>query len=185
MAKKVKSPTRVLTKKVRFGYVQVFKPASIAEGGDLKYSVCIIVKKTDTETLKRIKAGVDAAKKAGTTLWGGKIPGDLKKPLRDGDDERPDQEEFEGCYFMNANSNLRPGVLDLDKNEILDPSDFYSGCYGRASVNFFPYNSAGNKGIACGLNNLQKLTDGESLTGRTKPEDDFADDYEDEDDFLS
>jgi len=186
MAKRKSAPTKAVTGKVRFAYANVFKAVALVEGNEAKYGVCLIVPKEDKDTLKKLKAGIDAAKESGAKLWGGKIPSGLKTPIRDGDDERPDQEEFEGAYFLNANSLQKPGLVDADMNEIFDATEFYSGCYGRASVNFFPYSVGGSKGIACGLNNLQKLADGENLVGRTKPEDDFGDDFEDdEDDFLS
>ena len=122
--------------------------------------------------------------------WGGKLPGNLKTPLRDGDAERADEaEEYVGMYFLNANSTQKPGIVDKDLNEILDNTEVYSGCYGRVSINFFPYNSAGNKGIGCGLQNVQKLADGEVLGGaRASAEADFSDDFEyedEEEDFLS
>jgi hypothetical protein len=107
----------------------------------------------------------------------------LKTPLRDGDTERPDDEAYADCYFVNANSGTAPGIVDADRNEILNRSEVYSGVYGRASINFYAFNSNGNKGIACGLNNLQKIRDGEPLGGKSRAEDDFATD--DEDDFLS
>lgn len=176
--------TKVITGKVRFSYAHVFKPAAIVEGADPKYSVAILIKKTDKETLKKIKDAVEAAKQAAAPMWGGKIPANLKLPLRDGDEDRSDQPEYEGCYFLNASSNQKPGIIDADKCEIMDQSEFYSGCYGRASLNFFAFNQAGNRGIAVGLNNLQKLADGEPLAGRNRPEDDFGDDEEYEDDDL-
>ena len=107
----------------------------------------------------------------------------LKTPLRDGDVERPDDEAYADSYFVNANSSTAPGIVDADRQPILDHSEVYSGVYGRASINFYAFNSNGNKGIACGLNNLQKIRDGEPLGGRSRAEDDFAD--EDEEDFLS
>lgn len=179
--------TKVVTGKVRFCYVNVFQPRAVSEDQDPKYSVCILIPKENKDTLKKIKAAIETAKKEGASIWGGKIPSNLKTPLRDGDEERPDQPEFVGHYFINANSKLKPGVVDRHLNEILDATEFYSGCYGRASLNFYAYNRAGNKGIGCGLNNLQKLEDGEPLGGHTRPEDDFEalDDFENDDDFLS
>jgi hypothetical protein len=93
--------------------------------------------------------------------------------LRDGDAEKEDA-AYEGCYFINANSVQKPGVVDQDLNPILDQNEFYSGCYGRASITFYPYNAQGSKGIACGLNNVQKLEDGEKLGGGTTAAADFA-----------
>ena len=117
--------------------------------------------------------------------WGGKQPKNLHLPLRDGDEERADEyPEYKGMMFLNANSKTAPGVVDKDLNVILDSEEFYSGCWGRVSVNFFPYDSAGNRGVGVGLNNVQKLKDGERLGGaRATAEDDFDDDFEDEEDF--
>ena len=180
------APTKVVTGKIRMSYANLFEPRAIAEGQDAKYSLCILIPKSDTKTLQKIKAAVDAAKEAGKGSWGGKIPGGLKLPLRDGDTDRPDQEEYAGHYFLNANSKQKPGIVDKDVNPILDQSEVYSGCYGRVSINFFPFNSSGNKGVGCGLNNVQKLADGEPLGGRSRAEDDFGpvDDDSDDDDFL-
>lgn len=107
----------------------------------------------------------------------------LKTPLRDGDTERPDSPEYAGCYFVNANSATAPGIVDADRQEIIDRSEVYSGVYGRASINFYAFNSNGNKGIACGLNNLQKIRDGAPLGGKSRAADDFATD--EDDDFLA
>ena len=106
----------------------------------------------------------------------------LKTPLRDGDVERPDDPAYANAYFINANSATAPGIVDADRNPSLSRSEVYSGVYGRASITLYAFNSNGNKGIACGLNNLQKARDGEPLGGRASAESDFADD--DDDDFL-
>ena len=103
----------------------------------------------------------------------------IKNPLRDGDAERPDDETYKDSYFINANSATAPGIVDAVRQPILERSEVYSGVYGRASINFYAFNSNGNKGIACGLNNLQKISDGEPLGGKTRAEDDFADEDED------
>ena len=107
----------------------------------------------------------------------------IKTPLRDGDLERPDDEAYKNAYFINANSATAPGIVDADRQPILERSELYSGVYGRASINLYAFNSNGNKGIACGLNNLQKIRDGEPLGGKSRAEDDFAT-ADDEDDFL-
>lgn len=182
--------TKVVTGEVRFSYLHVFEPHAIEPGQDAKYSVSLLIPKSDKKTLTKIKKAVEAAKVAGqATKFGGKVPANLKTPLRDGDTERPDQEEYKGHYFINANSTGKPGLVDANVDPIMDSTELYSGCYGRASVNFYAYNVSGNRGIACGLNNLQKLRDGDTLGGRSRAEDDFdavevEDDFE-EDDFLS
>lgn len=85
----------------------------------------------------------------------------IKTPLRDGDLERPGDDAYKDSFFVNANSATKPGIVDADCQNILERSEVYSGVYGRASINFYAFNSNGNKGIACGLNNLQKIRDGE------------------------
>lgn len=182
--------TKVITGKVRFSYAHVFEPSSI-NGSEEKYSVSILIPKEDTKTLKAIKVAIEAAKQAGISKFGGKIPQGLKNPLRDGDTEREDDEVYAGCYFLNANCKTKPGIVDRKNQRITDSTEFYSGCYGYASVSFFAFNSNGNKGIACGLNNLMKTHDGEPLGGRSSAEDDFKglsdidDDFENCEDFLS
>ena len=177
--------TKVITGKVRLSYAHLFKPVALSEDQDPKYSVCLLIPKSDKATLKKINAAIEAAKQAGASLWGGKVPNNLKTPLRDGDDERPDQPEYENCYFINASSKTAPGVVDKDVQPILDSTEIYSGCYARASVNFYPFSKAGNKGIACGLNNVQKIADGDYLGGRSRAEDDFdAIEDDDDEDFL-
>lgn len=177
-------PMKVITGKVRFSYVNIFKSRSFQPGQDEKFSICLLIPKKDKKTVQEIKAAINAAIQQGIAeKWGGKKPGNLKLPLRDGDDERADEaEEYAGMYFLNANSNQKPGIIDMYKNEILDPTEVYSGCWGRASINSFPFNSNGNKGVGVGLNNIQKLGDDEPLGGaRASAEDDFEEDFEDDD----
>lgn len=174
--------TKIITGKVRFSYTNVWEPKSI-NGGEEKYSVSLIVPKDDKKTINEIKAAIEAAKQEGKAKLGGKIPTNLKTPLRDGDIDRPDDEAYKNSYFINANSKDRPQIVDKNVKPILDQSEVYSGCYGRASVTFYAFNSNGNKGIACGLGNLQKLADGEPLSGRSRAEDEFS--SLDDEDFLS
>lgn len=166
----------------RFSYLHCWEPDSV-NGGDPKYSVSAIIPKSDTKTINAIKAAVEQAKKDSISKWGGKIPANLKLPLRDGDIDRPDDEAYKDSYFFNANSRQAPQVVDARVQPILDQSEVYSGCYGKISVTFYGYNSNGNRGIAAGLGNIQKLRDGESLGGRSTAEEDFQ--TEEEDDFLS
>lgn len=178
--------TKVVTGEIRLSYAHIFAPYAHEAGQDEKYSTAILIPKSDKTTLKKIKAAVEAAKEAGKAKFGGKIPANLKTPLRDGDEERPDQEEYAGHYFLNASSKTKPGVVDKQLNPIMDSEELYSGCYARVSINFYAFNTAGNKGIACGLNNVQKLRDGDYLGGRSRAEDDFdaLDDDGEDDDFL-
>ena len=177
--------TKVITNKVRFSYVNIFRSRAFREGQDAKYSICLLIPKKDKATLAKIKKAIDDAIEEGiSSRWGGKRPKTLHLPLRDGDEERADEApEYEGMYFLNANSNQKPGIVDKDLNEILDPDEVYSGCWGRASINFYAFNTNGNKGVGVGLNNIQKLKDGERLGGaRASAESDFGDDFEDDED---
>ena len=185
---KYTNPTKVITgPNTRLSYANVWEAKSI-NGGAPKFSVSLIIPKSDTRTVEKIKAAIEAAYKEGESKLKGNgrsVPAlsAIKNPLRDGDTERPDDEAYANSYFINANSATKPGVVDADCQPILDTSELYSGIYGRASINFYAFNTNGNRGIACGLNNLQKLRDGEPLGGKSRAEDDFADN--DDDDFLS
>lgn len=174
----MENSTKVITGKVRFSYANVFEPTAMQDGQTPKYNVSIIISKSDTKTVEAIKKAIEAAKEAGKSKIAdknGKIPVNLKTPLRDGDEERPDDPAYENSYFINANSERKPGIVDRDLNPIMSRDDFYSGCYGRASINFYVFN-VNSKGIACGLNNLQKLEDGERLAGGSSAEEDFGGD---------
>ena len=175
---------KVVTNEVRFSYTHLWEPQAI-NGSEPKYSVSLIIPKKDTETIKAIKEAIETAKKDGIAKFGGKIPANLKLPLRDGDIERPDDEAYADSYFINCNSKDKPQIVDKNVQPILDRNEVYSGCYARVSISLYPFNTNGNKGIACGLGNIQNIADGEPLGGRTRAEDDFEA-YEDEDDdFLS
>lgn len=184
MSKNFVNPTKVITGvNTRWSYANVWEAKSI-NGGAPKFSVSLIIPKSDTKTIEKIKAAIQAAYEEGESKLKGNgktVPAlsVLKTPLRDGDLERPDDEAYANSYFVNANSGTAPGIVDVDRQPIIDHSEVYSGVYGRASINFYAFNSNGNKGIACGLNNLQKMRDGEPLGGKTRAEDDFADDDED------
>ena len=173
--------SKVITGKVRMSYVNVFE---MNDKG--KYSVCLLIPKGDKETLAKLKAAIEEVKAdpKSAVKWGGKWLASFKSPLRDGDTERDVEKnpEYKGHYFINCNSGQKPDVVDAALNPIMDKSAVYSGCYGRASVNFYPFSMDGNKGIAAGLNNVQKLADGERLGGGSRASDDFT---AVEEDFLS
>lgn len=183
-----KAPTKVITgPNTRFSYLNAWEPKAI-DGGKPKYSVSLIIPKDDTATIEKINAAIQAAYEEGQSKLKGNgksVPqlAAIKKPLRDGDIERPDDEAYANSYFVNANSASAPGIVDANRQPIIEHSEMYSGIYGRASINFYAFNVNGNRGIACGLNNLQKLRDGEPLGGKASAESDFA--TEDDDDFLS
>jgi len=182
------NPMKVITgPDTRWSYANVWEAKSI-NGGTPKFSVSLIIPKSDTATVAKVKAAIEAAYHEGEAKLKGNgksIPPltSIKTPLRDGDLERPDDPAYANAYFINANSATAPGIVDADRNVILTRSEVYSGVYGRASINFYAFNSNGNRGIACGLNNLQKIKDGEPLGGKSRAEDDFATDLDE--DFLS
>ena len=184
---KINNPMKVITgPDTRWSYANVWEPKSI-NGGTPKYSVSLIISKSDTKTIAKIEAAIEAAYKEGEAKLKGNgksVPAlsVIKTPLRDGDMERPDDPAYANAYFVNANAISAPGIVDADRNPILTRSEVYSGVYGRASISFYAFNSSGNKGIACGLNNLQKIRDGEPLGGKASAESDFASD--EDDDFL-
>ena len=181
---KTANPMKVVTGIVRLSYANVWEPKSI-NGGAEKYSVSLIIPKSDTKTIAAVNAAIDAAIEEGKSKFGGKAPNkaSLKLPLRDGDIDRPDDDAYANSYFVNANSNTAPQIVDRQVNPILDRSEVYSGVYARVSINFYAFNSNGNKGVACGLGNIQKMRDGEPLGSRSDAADDFVGE-KDEDDFL-
>lgn len=182
------NPMKVITgPDTRWSYANVWEAKSI-NGGAPKFSVSLIVPKSDTKTVAKIKAAIEAAYHDGESRLKGSgksVPplSTIKTPLRDGDSERPDDPAYANSYFINANSATAPGIVDADRNVIITRSEVYSGVYGRASINFYAFNSNGNRGIACGLNNLQKVRDGEPLGGKSSAEDDFSTELDE--DFLS
>ena len=184
------NPLKVITgKDTRWSYCNVWEAKAI-NGGTPKFSVSLLIPKSDTVTVKKIKAAIEAAYREGEAKLKGNgktVPPltAIKTPLRDGDAERPDDPAYAGHYFLNANSATAPGIVDADCQPILTRSEVYSGVYGRASISFYAFNSSGNRGIACGLNNLQKIRDGEPLGGRASAESDFSDFDDEDDDFLS
>ena len=169
------NPLKVITGKVRFSYAHVFEPAATSDdGGDKKYSVSLIIPKSDKATLAKIKTAIEAAKQAGLAKWGGKLPKVVKTPLRDGDAEK-DDECYENSMFINAKSSQKPGIVDANLDEIISRDEFYSGCYGYASVAFFAYDNGVSKGVTCGLNAVLKTKDGERFGGsRGSAQADFA-----------
>ena len=168
----------------RISFANIWEPKAI-NGGDEKYSVSCLIPKSDKKTLARIQKAVEAAKEDGKARkWSGKIPPNLKLPLRDGDIDRPDDENYEDCYFLNASSKDAPQVVDRKVNPILDPMMVYSGCYCNVSVNFYAFNANGNRGVAAGLGNIQFVRDGERLSGKASADADFDALEDDDEDVL-
>ncbi|GLG01706.1 hypothetical protein Alches_17460 [Alicyclobacillus hesperidum subsp. aegles] len=183
--------TKLITGKVRLSYANIWEPRP-DNNGNLKYSCAILIPKSDKETLRKYKAIIDALKAEAEARYRGKLPANFKFPLHDGDEERPDDPNYAGHYFINAYSNTKPGIAKpagKDANgktkfqEITDSTEVYSGCYARVSLNFYLYDNQ-SKGIGAGLNNIVKVQDGERLAGTPSVEQDFADEeFDDLDDY--
>lgn len=182
-----KNPMKVITgPDTRWSYANVWEAKSI-NGGAPKYSISLIIPKSDTKTVAKIRAAIEAAYIDGESKLKGSsksVPplDSIKTPLRDGDVERPDDPAYADSYFINANSATAPGIVDADLNPVMTRSQVFSGVYGRASITMYAFNSNGNRGIACGLNNLQLIRPGEPLGGKASAEEDFSSD--EDDDFL-
>lgn len=170
--------SNLVTGKVRFSYANVFEPRQ-TPNGDLKYSVTLLIPKSDTNTYQRIMNEINKTLEENlANTFKGVMPASPKIPIYDGDGVRPSGEAFgqecKGHWVMTANSNSAPEVVDASCNPIISKNEFYSGCYGRVSLRFYAYNQNGNKGVGCGLGNVQKLEDGQPLDGRTTAVDDFG-----------
>lgn len=173
---KVINGTKVMTNAVRLSYANIWEPKAMEDGGDKKYSTAILIPKSDTKTVKAIEAAVKNAIEEGKSKkFGGKVPAKLKTPLRDGDEDYPDDETYKDMYFLNASSKKQPGIVNVMKQPIEDEDEVYSGCYAIVTMNFYAFNVNGNRGIAAGLSNILKVADGERLAGGASAEQDFAD----------
>lgn len=169
----------VTTGKVRLSYCHIWQPQTPQNGGDPKYSVTILIPKSDAATVNALFQEMEQAKQAGVAnVWGGTLPPIVKNPLYDGDGMRPSGEcfgpECKGHMVITASSKSQPQVVDLNVQPILNQAEVYSGCYGRVSLNFFAYNQAGNRGIGCGLNCIQKIADGDPLSGGVSAQEAFG-----------
>ena len=187
MAPSKDTSTKVVTGEVRLSYVHLFEKYSNIEGQEPKYSVVILVPKTDKATIRKIQAAQQAALEQGkSSKFGGKIPKPWKNTFRDGDEEKDTEEspEYAGHMFMTVSTNRKPAVVDRAREPIEDQDEVYSGCYARVSLNAYPFSASGNKGVSFGLQNVQKLRDGEPLGSVSRVEDDF-DELGDEDDADS
>ena len=188
--------TKVTIGECRLSYCHLFTPEAIADGGEKKYSVSIIIPKSNTKLVAEIKKAISAALQLGVaSKFGGKTPTNWKNPLRDGDLEKGEDEAYAGSYFISASSKTKPGVVKRMKVngqntlvEVTNEEDVYSGCLGYVSVNFFPFSNAGNKGVGAGLNNVLKTRDGDFLGGRSSAQTDFSnvnlDAFDDEDEDM-
>lgn len=183
--KKYDSATKVLIK-CRLSYAHVWEPKPETAQFDAgKYTAVLIIPKSDTATIKKIKAAIEAARVAGKDKLAGVKAKAIKYPLKDAEEEEMEGAEFENCMFLNAKSPTAPQIVDRAVEPILDRAEVYSGCYCNVTVNFFAYNQ-GAAGIGAGLGNIQKLKDGERLSGGATAQQDFEaleDDSEDDDIF--
>lgn len=161
---------------VRFSYAHVFTPFSFDnDPSKAQYSVCVLIDKKDTKTIDKVQNAIDYAMDQGkTSKWNGSIPNNLWFPLRDGDDEKEGDPAYKGKLFLNAKTKTQPTVVDRQVQRIIDPNEFYSGCYGNVSLSFYPFSASGNKGVGVGLRNIQKTRDGERFGGGSSAEDDFT-----------
>lgn len=181
--------TQITTGKVRFSYCNLFVPKVPQQGGDPSYSVTLLIPKSDKATIQKIKAAIEAAKQNFLQKNAGKkLPSDLKTTLHDGDGEKPNGGEYgpecAGHYVMTTSTKNKPVLVHADKTPLTDPAELYSGCYGRAIINFYVYDVNGNKGVSAGLNGVMKLYDGEPLAGGVVTDADWDDGWEDADDDL-
>lgn len=182
-------PTKVITGEVRLAYANLLTPRAPQPGADPKFSTVLLIPKEDTATIKKIKRAQQAALEEGAgKVFGGKIPKVWKNTLRDGDEEADLERnpEYEGMMFMNVSSKTKPGLVDRSLAELIDQTEVYSGMYARVSINAFAYSFQGSKGVSFGLNNVQKLRDGEAFAGSSRAADDFdaLDDDDDDDDLI-
>ncbi len=173
-------PMKVLTGEVRLSYVHLTTPRTSQQGGEPKYSVTLLIPKTDVSTKADIDASIQAAANdAMSRVWNGARPPMLRSPIYDGDGVRPSGEPFgeecEGHWVITASTKNKPQIVGIDNiNCELSPADIYSGMYGRVTIRFFGYSNSGNKGIGCGLGNVLKTRDGEPLSGSASAATDFA-----------
>lgn len=182
------SETQITTGRVRFSYCTLIEPKASAEGGTPKFSTTLLIPKSDTYSVSKIRGAIAAAKAAYLAKNPGKkLPSELKNTLHDGDGEKPNGGDYgpecAGCYVMTVSSKNRPVIVDAAKVP-LDPSEVYSGCYGRAIINFYVYDTSGNKGITAGLNGIMKLSEGEPLSGSVVTDSDWDDDWTDDSGLL-
>lgn len=179
--------TKVVTGKARFSYAHLFAPYAQSQKDTPKYDVTLLIPKSDTSTLNKFKIAMNEARESFVKKHGeNSLPPKPATTLHDGDGVKEDGSHYgpecKGCYVIRVSSTTKPVVVDAFRNVITDPSEVYSGCYGRAAINFYGYNTNGKRGISAGLLSVQKLSDGDPLGGAMGSADDFDDDYQDEDD---
>ena len=172
------SNTQMTTGEVRLSYAHLYDPYS-NNGGDPKYSVTVLMPKTDVQAKARLDAAFEAAKQKGIAeKWNGVLPPVVASAIHDGDGVRPNGEPFgaecKGHWVFTASSKNPVSLVDASMNPIVQKGELYSGCYARVCVSLFPYNSNGKRGIGIGLEAVQKLRDGDPLGGGVSVADAFG-----------
>ena len=176
--------TKVVTGKVRLSFPALFEPVSF-ENGPAKYSVMLLIPKSDKKTIGKIREAEEEAKKNGvSTKWNGKMPKEIRSIIKDGDESADDFPEREDMWVMTVRTDRKPQVVDAQLNPVLDLAEVYSGVYGRVSINAYPYLFAKQAGVSFGLNNVQIVADGEPLGGATRAVDDFDEFGDDDEDLI-
>jgi hypothetical protein len=161
---------KVTTPVGRLSFPALFKAESM-EGGEPKFSCVLLFPKGSTD-LSALQA---MAKAAAAEFWPKGMPQGARSPFRDGDQKDPMIDGYAGHIFVRFSSTQRPKVVDLNLQEIVEPSEVYAGCFCRVSASCYAYDKTGNRGVAFGLLNVQKVKDGESFGIASNVEDDFAD----------
>lgn len=169
MAEPKKENKKIITPVFRASFANVFKPRSPFEGQEPVYSVQMLFpKSTDLKPLK------EAVRAAIVKKWGAdkaEWPKNLRLPFKDGNEKN--LEDYKDMTVIEARSKMKPGVVDQNVQDIIEASEFYSGCWARATVTCFAYDKAGNRGVSFGLQNLQKVKDDTAFSGKRNPKDDF------------
>lgn len=172
-------PKRVITPIARLSYPYLFAKSAGMNGAEGKYQ-CELIFPANTD-MADLRAAANAAAKE---KWGDKPPKNLKSPFRKGDEDREDKDGYEGAVFIGARSKDKPGVVvGPDRLPCADPSEVYGGCFVKASVTAFAYDTNGNKGVSFALNNVWKIRDGEPFGSRRNAEEEFGNVEVDEDAF--
>jgi len=162
---------KIVTGKVRLLWPALFTPRGF-QGGPPKYSVEVLIPKSDKAMVKKFTDGI---RQAISDRWGDqKSPSNVKVWFRDGDQEGRGP-AYEGHYFFSASDKQNPpGVIDENRETVLDPHLVKSGDWGRVSITVFTYDKP-SPGVSFGLNNVQWLERGEPVGSRAAPEEDFKD----------
>lgn len=169
----------------RLSYVHLWEPHAAPQTDNYKYSVAVLIPKSDTDSVEAVKSAIEAAYAEGVKSnkdWKGVRPKNTRNPFKDGDDPEM-TEDYRGCWVFNASSKSRVPILDRSQMPVTNKEEIYSGCWGLVSVNFYPYAAAGNKGVSCGLNAVLKTADDNPLAVRDSAQD-FAGMLPEEDEGL-